>query len=300
MNETAAATAIERDARESPPYCLRDGVFVRDSRLVAHDTEQYDTRGYQVLSEMQRRHFWYRGRHKLLASAVRKHWPAARRNGSRVIDLGAGCGGWMAHVAASQLFPDSELALGDSSLVALDAARQLGGGRVQLFQIDLLDLGFERRWDVAFLLDVIEHLEDDVAAMRNAFNALSPGGLLFVTVPALQAFWSWNDEVVKHKRRYSAKQLSTVAREAGFSIVDARYFMFLLSPLLLLSRHLSRPRLEEMTEEQKWATIEKTHRVPVTPVNALLSAVLALETPINEWFKFPWGTSLLGVFQRPA
>jgi SAM-dependent methyltransferase len=277
------------------PYFLRDGIYVREKPLL-HDAEQYDARGYEILREMQRQHFWYRGRHRFLEAAARRY--AAASPNLRVIDLGAGCGGWMAHLMESALFPDAELALGDSSLIALENSRQLAGGRIQRFQIDLLDLGFERRWDVAFLLDVIEHLDDDVEALRNAERALVPGGLLFVTVPALQVFWSWNDEVVKHKRRYDEGQLVRAAEAAGFEALDTRYFMFFLSPFLLLSRRLNQASIAKLSEQEKWALVERTHRVPFAPVNALLGGALALETPLSRLLRFPYGSSLLGVFRK--
>jgi trans-aconitate methyltransferase len=249
---------------------------------------------------MQRRHFWHRGRHRFLEAAVRRALPEERRARARVIDLGAGCGGWMAHLHATALFPGAELALGDSSLVALETARSLVAPELGCFQIDLMDLGFEARWDVAFLLDVLEHLEDDVGALQNVYKALAPGGTLFVTVPALQSFWSWNDDVVKHKRRYDAAQLRAAAERAGLQALDTRYFMFLLSPLLLLSRKLSKPNLAELSPQQQWALIEKSHRVPTAPVNLALTGLFALETPMNRLLRFPWGTSLLGAFRKPG
>jgi 2-polyprenyl-3-methyl-5-hydroxy-6-metoxy-1,4-benzoquinol methylase len=64
---------------------------------------------------------------------------------------------------------------------------------MERYQIDLMNLGWRERWDVAFLLDIIEHLRDDAGALREAARALKPGGLLFVTTPALARFWSYND-----------------------------------------------------------------------------------------------------------
>jgi SAM-dependent methyltransferase len=280
-------------------YHLENGVFVRDQAVV-HDAEQYDASGYRMLSDTQRRHFWNRGRRRFLTQAVKRHLGADQRRRARVIDLGAGCGGWVAYLRETGLFPDGELAAADSSLVALGATRELVAGDVACFQVDLLDLGFDARWDVAFLLDVIEHVDDDVAALDNAKRALAPGGWLFVTVPALDSFWSWNDEVVKHKRRYDTAQLRRAAERAGLVAVDSRYFMFLLSPLLLASRMLTRPRLEELDHDAQWALIHKTHAVPATPINELLAAIFSLEAPLSRSLKFPWGTSLLGVFRRPS
>jgi SAM-dependent methyltransferase len=282
----------------SGAYHLENGVFVR-AEAVVHDTDQYDLDGYLMLSNTQRRHFWNRGRRRFLAESLHLHLPESRRRHARVIDLGAGCGGWLAYLREAGTFPGGELAAADSSLVALRATRELVGDHVACFQVNLLDLCFEARWDVAFMLDVIEHLDDDVAALENAKRALSPGGLLFVTVPALQSFWSWNDEIVKHKRRYDAKQLRAAAERAGLVAVDTRYFMFLLSPLLLASRLLTRPRLTELDHDAQWALIHKTHAVPAAPLNEALAAIFSLEAPLSRSLRFPWGTSLLGVFQRP-
>jgi hypothetical protein len=113
-------------------------------------------------------------------------------------------------------------------------------------------------------------------------------------------FWSWNDEVVKHKRRYDVAQLQSAAERAGLVTLDMRYFMFLLSPLLVVSRKLHQPRLAELDHEAQWALIEKTHAVPAAPINGLLASIFSLETPLSKLVHFPWGTSLLGVFRRPA
>ena len=284
---------------QSREYHLENGVLVR-GRAVVHDSEQYDVSGYRMLSDTQRRHFWNRGRRRFLAESVQRHLAPSQRQNARVIDLGSGCGGWVAYLQEARLFPNGSLAAADSSLVALQATRELVGGDVACYQVDLLDLSFEARWDVAFMLDVIEHVDDDVAALENAKRALVPGGWLFVTVPALEAFWSWNDEVVKHKRRYDVQRLHAAAERAGLIIVDSRYFMFLLSPLLLASRLLTRPNLAELDHDAQWALIHKSHAVPAAPLNQLLTAIFSLETPLSRALRFPWGTSLLGVFRRPG
>lgn len=291
---------LEQRAEDVPDfagYSLHDGVFVR-GQGAGHDSEQYDTRGYAVLADMQRRHFWHRGRHRFLEAAVKRELSEQQRLRARVIDLGAGCGGWVDYLQRRRLFPHGLVAMGDSSPDALKAARDLVTGRVNFFQIDLLNLGFEARWDVAFLLDVVEHIDDDVAALRSTAQALTPGGLLFVTVPALQSLWSWNDDIVKHKRRYDAAQLSRAAERAGLVTVDTRYFMFLLSPLLIASRKLKQPRLDQLDDDARWALVESTHAVPPAPINGVLTGVFSLETPLSRVLRFPWGTSLLGVFRR--
>jgi SAM-dependent methyltransferase len=188
------------------------------------------------------------------------------------------------------------LALADSSLIALESAGTVLAENAQRYQIDLMNLHMQEEWDVAFLLDVIEHLPDDRRALEQAKESLKPGGLLFVATPAFQRFWSYNDDLAHHLRRYTRADYARLARETGFTLLDARYFMFFLSPLYLLSR--MQPGLDKLNEQEKKALVLKQHQIPAKPINTALSAIFAAETPIGHWLRFPWGTSVLGVFQK--
>jgi SAM-dependent methyltransferase len=247
---------------------------------------------------MQANHFWYRGRHRFLLDAVQRHLD--RATSRRVIDLGGGCGGWIAYLAERARFPVSELALADSSQDALRFAAGILPASTSLYRIDLLNLGWKNRWDVAFLLDVLEHIPDHEMALRQILDALVPGGLLLITVPALQFFWTWNDEMAHHQRRYGRADFQELASRSGFRLLDARYFMFFLSPLLLVSRAAASRKVKEMTEEQRQLLMSRMHRIPPLPINSSLAAIFGCETPLGHLVRFPWGTSLLAVLQKPA
>ena len=122
------------------------------------------------------------------------------------------------------------------------------------------------------------------------------GGLLFVTTPALQQFWSYNDELAHHLRRYTRADFARLGEQAGLQLLDARYFMFLLSPLYWLARQGK--GIEGMTDDEKMALMHKTHQVPPTPLNLPLTAIFAAETPLGHWLRFPWAISVLGVFRQ--
>jgi SAM-dependent methyltransferase len=276
-----------------------DGIRVPEFG-VTHREHEFDSRAFEVLLDMQGRHFWYRGRHRFIHHALERHLGshfADRGGGLAAVDLGGGCGGWIDYLQrrSGRLF--RELALADSALGALQRAGPLLPSSITRYQIDLLHLGWRDRWDVAFLLDVLEHLPQDTDALVQVREALRPGGWLFVTTPALRFFWSYNDELAHHVRRYSRADFAGLAGRTGLRLVDTRYFMFLLSPLLWLAR-LKRPAADRMTDAETRALLERKHRVPPAPINALLTLIFAAETPAGHWVRFPWGTSLLGVFQK--
>jgi 2-polyprenyl-3-methyl-5-hydroxy-6-metoxy-1,4-benzoquinol methylase len=270
---------------------------------VQHRDEEYEEGGFETLLDMQERHFWYRGRHRFLLEAVDRYLLAHPRGQAQVatqpfaaIDLGGGTGGWVRYLAQQRPGRFASLALADSSLMALTMAELVLPSGTERYQIDLMQLHMRDQWDAAFLLDVIEHLPDDTQVLRQSREALKPGGYLFVTTPAFQQFWSYNDVMVHHLRRYRCRDFARLAQQAGLRLCDARYFMFLLSPLYLLSR--LNPGVAKMSEAKKKALAIKQHGVPTAPVNAALSAVFAAETPLGHWLRFPWGTSILGVFQK--
>src|SRR6185312_3944233 len=83
-------------------------------------------------------------------------------------------------------------------------------------------------FDFAVTLDVIEHLEDDLGALRELRRTVVPGGALLVTVPAYQWLWSGHDEINHHHRRYTRGSLQKVAEQAGWHQQRTTYFNSLL------------------------------------------------------------------------
>jgi SAM-dependent methyltransferase len=267
---------------------------------VRHDNDDYEESHLDMLARMQERHFWYRGRHRFLLGALDRYLPRCGLDPTRAsaLDVGGGCGGWLRDLRAARPGWFPRLALGDSAPQALRYAAGVVGPDVELRQIDLRRLPWRDEWDAVFLLDTLEHIKDDAAALAELRAAVKPGGVAFVTTPALESFRTWNDELVHHHRRYSVADYRRLAKETGWELVDARYFMFFLAPLALASR-FSRPALERMTEAERGRLLEKSHRVPFGPLNALLRGVFSLETPLGFWTRFPAGMSVLAVLRRP-
>jgi SAM-dependent methyltransferase len=86
------------------------------------------------------------------------------------------------------------------------------------------------------LFDVLEHIEDEAAALKLIHSILEPSGRLFLTVPSYQFLFSSEDYAAGHFRRYTIPQLSRVLAKSGFRIEFSSYFFAPLPPLIFLSR----------------------------------------------------------------
>ena len=118
-----------------------------------------------------------------------------------------------------------------------------------------------------------------------------------MTTPALNLFWTYNDELGHHQRRYCTQDFQDLAKYADLKLLRTNYFMFFLSPALFLSRLLFRPPASA-TLEQRQDHLERAHRIPARPVNTILSGIFSIEALMVNRVGFPWGTSILAVLQR--
>jgi SAM-dependent methyltransferase len=228
------------------------------------------------------RHWWYRGRRTVIERVLED---LALPPDARILDAGCGSGRNMIELAHHGAVTGVEL-----SQTSVDLARARGAGEViagSVLEMPFADASF----DLAVSLDVIEHLEDDLAALRELRRTVAPGGTLLVTVPAYQWLWSGHDEINHHHRRYTRRSMRAVAEQAGWQQVRTTYFNSLLLPVAILLRILE--RFNTKTTESSldlW--------VPPEPLNWLLERPLALEAAlIGRSGRIPAGLSLLSVFR---
>jgi SAM-dependent methyltransferase len=236
----------------------------------------------QQTHEVEDQHWWYRGRRTVLDGVIAGLGLPA---GARILDAGCGSGRNMIELARHG--PVTGIELSEPS-VALARARDVG----QVISGSVLELPFAAdSFDLAVSLDVIEHLEDDLGALRELRRTVAPGGALLLTVPAYQWLWSGHDVINHHHRRYTRRTLRDVAERAGWRQVRTTYFNSLLLPVAIMLRALD--RLNTKTTESSldlW--------VPPQPLNWLLERPLAIEAAlIQRGGRIPAGLSLLAVFR---
>lgn len=247
--------------------------------------------GYEIEAEVQRRHWWFRGRRRILAGLLAGLDPPLPR-GARVLDVGCGTGANTPVLAAEGRsvvgLDPSPLALGLHQRRVPEAAGRGATRRVRghAGQLPFADASF----DLVVALDVLEHLDDDRAAAAELRRVVRTGGAVVVFVPALRLLWGLQDEVSHHRRRYRRATLRAVVAAGGLKLERITYFNTLLFPPILAARlamRLWRP-----------AAVQSENQLGGPVANALLERLFSAEAPLLARTDLPVGVSLACVARR--
>jgi SAM-dependent methyltransferase len=147
---------------------------------------------------------------------------------------------------------------------------------------------------VVTALDILEHVDDDNAALRELWRLSKPGGSLLITVPAFGFLWSEHDEALQHRRRYTAAELESKLVAAGFQVVQMSYFLAsLFVPILAfrIVQNLTKRGIEP----------QATYVIPPPWLNVLIVRILDWERMLLRHVKkLPFGVSIIALAKKPA
>ncbi len=246
---------------------------------------------YTRMYEVEDRHWWYVGLHRLILATIRRESQRLERP-LRIFD--AGCGtGRLCQLLASHGHSVSGC---DVSEEALRLSRLRGNSETFLADLNAITLEPES-FDVITSIDVLYHtcVSDDVAVMRRLQSALKPGGLLILNLVAYEFLRSTHDIAVHTRERYSRRVLCNRLRTAGFNIVTATYRVSLLFPFIAVFRLLSRRTVRQDTDVGDVASdVALPHRV----INVLLVKIIELENSILRVTPLPFGSSVFVVARK--
>ncbi len=232
-----------------------------------------------VHAEEDRAHWWFLGRRAVILAEMARRLPAGR---GRLVELGCGSGGMLEALGRFGTAIGVET---DPILRARARERGLDVRAGALPDAIPLEIG---RWDAVCLFDVLEHVDEEANALAACRRLLAPGGRLFVTVPAYAWLWSRHDELLGHRRRYTAGRLRRAAEEAGFAVERLTYFNTLLAPAIMAVR-LARAALRRPGHD-----LDR----PAPLINRALAACFAAEARLLGWLSPPFGISILLVARR--
>lgn len=235
------------------------------------------------LSGVDNSHFWFRSRNRLIVWALREYFPGA----ASMLDVGCGTGTVLN--AIRDAFPTMRLVGADVSAEALGIATKRVDA--EFVQVEATDLPFKAEFDVVGTFDVLEHIDDDQAALAALAASVRSGGGLIVTVPQHKWLWSPADEYGRHRRRYERDEIETRVRSAGFSILRSTGWVCTLLPLVAASR---------LRDRRIRTAYDPTRELRPSPfVNRTLQFALDLEgSAIRMGLSLPFGASRLVVARR--
>jgi SAM-dependent methyltransferase len=200
----------------------------------------------------------------------------------RVLEVGAGIGGTMPSLWNSSV--ESWLCLEPDPALARELVTRIEAFRHQEVTSrvgTLVDLPSDGRFDCILYIDVLEHIKDDRAELRNASRRLSPGGRLIVLSPAFQWLFSSFDDALGHERRYTAQSLADVFPPE--LIKERVFYADSVGALLSASnRILLRKSLPTLRQVLFWDRA-------VVPVSRIVDPLT------RSWF----GRSVIAVYSRP-
>ncbi len=247
---------------------------------------------YQLFSEIQATHWWFVARRRILADVLQRY--LAKNKTRRIAEIGCGTGAMLPTLAQF-----GEAWGIDNSPEAVKLCAQKNLAQVYL---DSDSTWRQVQFEGLAFFDVIEHVPDDVAFMKNYLAQLQPGGWVIITVPAFMFLWSEHDVLNQHYRRYHAPQLRRSLAAAGLQLERMSYFNTFLFPAIAAARFATKTvrALTRSPQQNGTAHLRTDFERNISFLNRPLQALFAGERFVLRYLNFPFGTSLLALARKPS
>jgi len=241
------------------------------------------------LSSLVNRHPWWRARARLTLELLSRLGVSPS---ARVLDAGCGWGTTLGILERAGFLAT----VADISRSALERLDRPGRELVEVDLTKPLPQAEVGGYDAVLALDVIEHLDDDRAAVGRLGELARPGGYVVVSVPARPDLFSEFDTIQGHRRRYLPDTLQSAFQVAGLELERTFWWGAWMVPLIRRSRRRPKAAVGESTAQAYCHYLS----LPPWPLPLVMKAAFAIEQPRALAGKLRDGTSLFAVARRAA
>lgn len=246
--------------------------------------QQMEQHTYSIMYEIEGSHWWFTGRRRIIAGFLDRIAARLGKQNPDILDVGCGTG------ANLELLSEYGTAQGvDVSEEALVFCRQRDLKDVRLGEAEKLPYA-DASFDLVTGLDVVEHLDDDLAGLREMHRVLRSNGRALVFVPAFMFLWGVQDDISNHRRRYTLKEIKDRVQAAGFEIERATYANITFFLPILLGRLLMKVTGFRPASE---------NNLTIGFLNKPLGMLFGSEALFLRYANLPFGVSAICVARKP-
>jgi SAM-dependent methyltransferase len=242
---------------------------------------------YSIMHRVEETHWWFVGRRKIIESFLEpvcaELKTSSRKEPLNILDVGCGTG---ANLEMLSQFGNAEGV--DVSAEALEFCRARGLQQVREGAAEALPYDNDS-FDLVTGLDVVEHLDDDVAGLKEMRRVLRADGRAVLFVPAFMFLWGVQDDISNHRRRYTMAGLKEAVRKAGFEIERASYVNLSFFAPIFFGRLLMRVTGLRPASE---------NNITIGALNGVMGRLFGAERLLLRHLNFPFGVSIICVVRR--
>jgi len=225
------------------------------------------------------KHWWWRARAELIIETLQRLRPST--GWDYILDVGCGEGLFFSRLRQFGLVEGIEPAW------RMENERNADGNHIYTCSFDQ-NFQPPHKYSLILMLDVLEHLQDPIGALRHARELLEPNGTILITVPAFRTLWTNHDVLNHHFTRYTKAGLGQLTASAGLRIIEARYFfhwLYVAKFIVHIFEHAFHPE-------------SKLPHVPRAGINRFLYMISRAEQKLFGKLPIPIGSSLMAVVER--
>lgn len=270
-----------------------------DSKVSSKSNQsEYSLSALDITPEVVTVSFWVKSRNRIFSELINSE--CKKHTLSSFFEIGCATGAFLKYLSVN--YQGLKISGSDNMDEAVAIAQRTNPD-LDIHLLDAKQMDKKSNLESVGAFDILEHITEDKLVIAKVYQALRPGGLFFVSVPQHQFMWSELDVRIKHKRRYSRKELVQKLSDAGFEVDYTTSLVTLLFPIMVIHRKAVNYFVKKTHESDNQATKDEDVSKFVL-FGQVSNTLLDWAMRIDEWLikkrvSLPFGGTLIAVARRP-